>query len=607
MSSLTIARHRATYFAPAALPAGVLRQQLDRVMAQELPAALARQIEPYALDSEPGVWLIRKLDVETSLLDVGVADPSVLGRAWAQQAGHSLRQLLRRGSDGQNVLYFAGRAAYLTQFLTDLLAGSAWSRWYYQPFAHLRSLPLNAAVRQLLLQEEADAEVVLVNMASAQRLDPLLAALGSGGCARLLTLCHQGVISVQVAAPQAAHPETGPTIGLAATIDQLLPLWHAAGPPSQPPFITARNQLRLWLAWRAAHPGVQPTRTLVQAIDQLLHLAGRLHSGGQVKVTSGWPGRAAAVIGPQSAGASQRAAAADSVYVTPYGALFLLLPSLVDLDLPNALAATSRDPVTQAIWRTWLVAKCLGRARWEPACQSELVWQIMGLDTPPTAAQLTAAAQAATPAVCTEWRQALIATLQRQGRLSRRAVSVEEVTAHGYPAPVWLVRDMLADYWLWAGTEEPSAALLAALVAGERASVWVRRGGADAAQDAAPDDSQWSSFLRQSKPAAALLDYLTVYPVLPPALDLALTLAAAAVLRSFARRLMGFGWSGFDHLYRNFLAGESRVLITLNAVQVDLPLSPLHSILRMGGVNGSQYTLPWLGERVVVLRLAEDG
>jgi hypothetical protein len=80
---------------------------------------------------------------------------------------------------------------------------------------------------------------------------------------------------------------------------------------------------------------------------------------------------------------------------------------------------------------------------------------------------------------------------------------------------------------------------------------------------------------------------------------------AAALLRSFARRLPGFNWSGFDHLYRNFLAGESRIHRMANEVLVELPASPLHSILRMAGFHGHQYTIPWLDERTVTLQLPE--
>jgi hypothetical protein len=86
--------------------------------------------------------------------------------------------------------------------------------------------------------------------------------------------------------------------------------------------------------------------------------------------------------------------------------------------------------------------------------------------------------------------------------------------------------------------------------------------------------------------------------------DLAWSLIARALMRTFARRLMGFDQSSMPYLYQNFLAGTSTVHLQQDLVEVQLPCSPLHTILRMAGVHGQSYTLPWLDYTQVTLALS---
>ena len=74
-------------------------------------------------------------------------------------------------------------------------------------------------------------------------------------------------------------------------------------------------------------------------------------------------------------------------------------------------------------------------------------------------------------------------------------------------------------------------------------------------------------------------------------------------MRAFARRLMGFDQSSLEYLYHNFLAGTSTVHVQQDLVEVQLPCSPLHVIVRMAGVDGQSYALPWLNDMQVTLAL----
>ena len=115
-------------------------------------------------------------------------------------------------------------------------------------------------------------------------------------------------------------------------------------------------------------------------------------------------------------------------------------------------------------------------------------------------------------------------------------------------------------------------------------------------------------FVARARPAGPDLAYFSLLgPEAPgpddPDLDLACSLVAAAVLRSFARRLLGFHWSSADYLYRNFMVGAGAVLATGEQLEVRLPRPPLHVVLSMTGVDGKTFRAPWLGDRPVTLRL----
>ena len=104
-------------------------------------------------DSDPSIWFIRKLGIE---LDLSLGwDAERVGRAWANQLARKLSHDLKE--DGNGVVRFPSRAAYLAQFLVDLKKGWAWGKWYYRDFEGLRMLPLSAALRTALAARQQTA------------------------------------------------------------------------------------------------------------------------------------------------------------------------------------------------------------------------------------------------------------------------------------------------------------------------------------------------------------------------------------------------------------------------------------------------------------------
>jgi hypothetical protein len=92
-------------------------------------------------------------------------------------------------------------------------------------------------------------------------------------------------------------------------------------------------------------------------------------------------------------------------------------------------------------------------------------------------------------------------------------------------------------------------------------------------------------------------------PWLPPAWQRLICLAAQQVLRRFARRLPGFALSHLDYLHANFLCMPASVELRGEQMVVGLGRPPLALMLDLAGMTRTAYTLPWHGERTVVLHV----
>src|SRR5204863_8471371 len=78
---------------------------------------------------------------------------------------------------------------------------------------------------------------------------------------------------------------------------------------------------------------------------------------------------------------------------------------------------------------------------------------------------------------------------------------------------------------------------------------------------------------------------------------------AATLLRVFARRLPGFGNSSPAHLDANVFAGRTSLRLSPGIAEVSISPRPLDILLRMGGLDGESYRLPWRDDATVTIRL----
>lgn len=165
--------------------------RLRETAARHLEGALRSIFTPLLSDSDTGIWLVRRLDVDVHV-NLAAAGESVT-RSWAAQIARALTPILRGTGDGVNVLWFPDRAAYLARFLTESAVGAAHGRWYFEEFAGLSALPMSATIRTAICDDpelgllalarigddelervvraltEHDAQIVLDAIATVQR------------------------------------------------------------------------------------------------------------------------------------------------------------------------------------------------------------------------------------------------------------------------------------------------------------------------------------------------------------------------------------------------------------------------------------------------------
>lgn len=152
---------RARYLTPMNHPdpAGV-RHRMDDIVTDYLKEALGKTLSSPA----DAVWFIKRLDVDLSMNTKW--PPEIAARVWADSISRAVAAIQKDGAISDNVVRFDDRAAYVAQFLVDLVDDAAWSRWYYRSFTGLKHLDKSSAVRTVLARE---AETAIEGLARLPR------------------------------------------------------------------------------------------------------------------------------------------------------------------------------------------------------------------------------------------------------------------------------------------------------------------------------------------------------------------------------------------------------------------------------------------------------
>jgi hypothetical protein len=608
--------------------------RLEALAREDLILSLAASLAPLCPEDDDTVWVIRRLEMEVALDLAWSRD--VLARRWARAFGGALTACLGRG-EGGSVLRFRDQASYAARFLRDLATGRAWGRWYYAPFAELRSLPRSAAIRETLARDPDHAEATLLALAREGGLAAVLAALTAADAARILTLLAGESPDAKIAA---------------AAVDQALSLWPQAVAWSRED--AGKMSLALLIALRQAIPRLDAAAAAATA-SALATLVVRLSAmpdpaDGLRRIAAGESAFGDQELLPRSvlaalaagsarerllalATAGPRLAATSAprepmCMASSHAGLFLLWRSVSALGLKHLFAAGAKGAEharrLPALRRSLLAAKLAGGAQAASALGDPALRLIAG-DT--IAASLGELAEVLRHDSAETIARTLCAGLP-PAPAAGRSLLLERIE-QPETRVLLVLREAESDAWLWAAyadAKQPwetalSGLRLAAATAGPLAAILLPPGSealieaaglgawqpleADmpglllCAPRAAPAPAEAIAHHRaRARPLAADLAHLALPPSdsAAEAGELAWTLLARAVYRDLARRLTGFAWSSVPHLHRNFVAGDGLIEIAAGAsgrtITVTLPPVPLRMVLRMAGIDGARFRLP---------------
>ena len=372
-----------------------LRAKLDETTNKHLPAMLARMLTT-SFGTDQSLWFIRRMELE---VDVNVVwDPDRVALSTGSQLARHLALDLQGTGDGENVLWFPDRAAYLAKFLCDLVAGSAWNKWYYKSFAGLKALPIGAALRTAMCDHPAvafsalrslDAQtrtraLELMSEADARRVLTTFADTNASSPGDALTTALDAVEEAG-AAPFAARFEARRTL-----------FWYiAAGERMLGPEV--RDALMAVARWMLLcdQRANQDLRALVASLDA--SAVDRLALRPLLLASPSVLNRLMLLMAEVS---PQRGNTVTEIRHTNFGGAFLLAPLLARMPID---AATRHWPgaahnEAAALIRFFLLVKCNGRNSARRAVQDELLREIAGIQSGLSHEEITAWRSRVTPA-----------------------------------------------------------------------------------------------------------------------------------------------------------------------------------------------------------------
>jgi hypothetical protein len=479
---ISVGRWNNTYLVPRGHPCPEdLSHRLDRCVTGRLPeccsAALAGLLQP----ADSSVWRIRELHLDFSV-DVTLFSEDSIAKTWGDLLALQIAAILRMGDKSDSILHFENRAAYLTQFVSDLAGGRAWGKWYYEEFASLRSLTLSQAIAEALVREPGQAAAVILRLASAQRLEEVLTAL---------TETAAGKIYHTIFLNAGTHVSADENLW----IGRILALWNER--PLCPVADSAsrnRNALRLLVRTAARFSGAETLPAVKTVLDGLFDLRevlaalrfpvemeriisalaeGDVLGAIELAMRAGasnpragleffsrtmagdadWARQAAGVILSdqfQNASAAANTASAGEALLSLYGGIFLLGPSFLELGVDHIVSATgeARDEPNKAasVARQLIAVKCLGRSRANQTMSDAALRLFSGFEG---ADFLDAVRELGADRANLERVQSvLIGNLTAKHRCDGRCLLVEAVSLSCASGETLLIRDLLRSQWV---------------------------------------------------------------------------------------------------------------------------------------------------------------
>jgi len=570
-----------------------LRDRLDRVVARQVPEALARLLKKLFDPTDPGLWFIRRVETELAVRADRPAEQ--IAEAWAARIGRQIAEIVLSDDPGSEAVHFKDRIAYLARFMVDVAESAAWGKWYYRSLDGLRHLPASAAIRTVGVSYGADGIAALLDLAPAD-WRAVARALEPSDARRLL---EEGLRRSAVSgAPEAAHQTTQAVAEACLRAWEMLPVSLRA--MERP--VTALAMAALALD-RRSDPGLRravaesaqaaavvrdvlsrrfasaPAVSPIELIDALtrpsIERLARWVGPENVQRLVPLIGADAAVIRrvvlalrPAVDGLEEAAPVESdraSLRHSPFGAAFLLLPIVDTLPLEAMTAGWPEPEAVAAVDALrWLVLEHTVPRRFRPALRSDgAVREMVGLDETVVVEDLADWARGLDVRLMHAFDAALADWRRQRLRAEPACTTVCPPAASGFGA-FGISVDANSGYWFD-----------------------ITNGSAGDAAETHADGP--GAVHRNPQRIESELEYLGSAHS-DPAIHRALMVAGQNILRTFARRLIGFDHASLPYLWANFLQVYAEIECEADRWIVGLESPPLSVVMRMSGMDRVRFT-----------------
>jgi hypothetical protein len=648
------------YRVPPGSSASATLNTLERVARERIADACDRAFENTFADDQT-VYVLRKVTARVAVLAERTKLEARLAEQWGNRLSHAVIQTIVTGDHG-NLVRFQNQAEFVTSFLTELVTGDVWNRWYFGAFQSYRELGDEDALVAVFEDNREWFREILRRLSQTNALDPVLERLGPQGRRRLW---------VDVVAGQSKRNDAAEAflIFVESALRLIDALGKWAGERPAPSFV-----LDSYLRSRPAAPQWTDRASLADAVIgviRFLAMDGAIARSGSLSaddilrleetlaesfewldarhllraVSAIFQHSESAVITrdfvrrPTIATPEQKRLLNSLLRIlkdkrpllrtpaqNPHDALLRLLAALSEQgDVAPGPAAIS---ILESIVESWralakssdsaLALAELRRGSWENACAEAQT------DSADIARHLQTLAAAGEPAI------AVVEELLDQSPSA--ATGIESIVIESACAGLFLLVRTLQDLRLTTLSKESEFESIEPLLVG----LSMRIGGSAAWTNQMLDGGAalWSGIdsdlagsylakletLEQERFEAALVNLIDAQALIDaaeePALDLAgpayhcspdctafLDRVAVRLLRTWARWLPALGNSSVPYLLNNFIRRAGTITINRHFIEVSLAPAPLDAIARLAGYLSETPATPWLANRPVRFRI----
>ncbi|MAU12338.1 MAG: hypothetical protein CL607_21120 [Anaerolineaceae bacterium] len=130
------------------------------------------------LGDDPTVYVLRHVDARLLLNTAATPDETQMVQEWGGKLAEAVMRTIARDADNkQTLVRFDNQAHFVAHFLVDLIAGQAWTQWFYGAFSALKRYNTADSAKAVLLQNREHLPHILHYLSQYGAVEEVLSIL----------------------------------------------------------------------------------------------------------------------------------------------------------------------------------------------------------------------------------------------------------------------------------------------------------------------------------------------------------------------------------------------------------------------------------------------